>query len=194
MARKPGPEAGGEPGVTGEDLELWKHVTRQAKPLKKRGPPKPAPEAPEAPAPKAKPKPAKQKPARPQAVVKRPPPKPATPELEHGAVAGVDRRSATRMSRGQLPIEARLDLHGHRQDEAHRELAAFLAESQARSLRCVLVITGKGTATDGGGILRAQVPRWLNEPGNREKVLAFDYAQSKHGGHGAIYVLMRRRR
>ena len=177
----------------GEDAALWKHVTRQAKPLKKRGSPKPAP--PEPPAPKSKPKgAAKPKPARPRVAVKRPPPKPAAIDLEHGAVAGVDRRSATRMTRGQLPIEARLDLHGHRQDEAHRELSAFLAESQARSLRCVLVITGKGTTKDAGGVLRAQVPRWLNEPGNREKVLAFDYAQPKHGGHGAIYVLMRRRR
>jgi DNA-nicking Smr family endonuclease len=45
-----------------------------------------------------------------------------------------------------------------------------------------------------GGVLRAQVPRWLNEPANRARVLAFDYAQPKHGGLGAIYVLLRRKK
>ncbi len=60
------------------------------------------------------------------------------------------------------------------------------------------MITGKGTtteaATGAGGVLRAQVPRWLNEPANRARVLAFDYAQPKHGGLGAIYVLLRRKK
>ncbi len=58
----------------------------------------------------------------------------------------------------------------------------------------MLVITGKGTAKEAGGVLRAQVPRWLNEPVNRARVLAFDYAQPKDGGLGALYVLIRRQR
>ncbi len=201
MAGKRGTAPGGEPGLSGEDAALWKHVTQDAKPLKKREPAQraPAPEAPER-APEAKPKtPDRAKPARPEVVVKPsrpkpPPPKPPVPELDHGGVAGVDRRSVARMKRGQMRIEARLDLHGHTQSEAHGELAAFLADAQARGKRCVLVITGKGVTKEGGGVLRASTPRWLNEPANRGRVLAFDYAQPKHGGHGALYVLLRRKR
>ncbi len=98
------------------------------------------------------------------------------------------------MKRGRLPVEATLDLHGHTQDEAHAALGAFLAAAEARALRCVLVITGKGLTKVTGGVLRNQVPRWLNEPANRARILAFDYAQPKHGGLGALYVLMRRKR
>jgi len=123
------------------------------------------------------------------------PPKPRPqPELTHGSRADLDRRKAERLSRGKLPIEATLDLHGLRQAEAHRRLEVFLAESQAAGKRCVLIVTGKGLHKEEGGVLRANVPRWLNEASNRAKVLSFDYAQQKHGGTGALYVLLRRRR
>ena len=195
----------GQGDLSQEDLALWQHVTRDAKPLAKREPaPKrgpapepPAPEspAPEAPTPEAKSKAAKTaKPLRRALGIEPVPPKPAAPALDHGRVAGVDKRSAARLRRGQLPVEARLDLHGHTQDEAHAALGRFLAEAQARGLRCVLVITGKGTTKQAGGILRNQVPRWLNEAANRDRILAFDYAQAKDGGLGALYVLMRRKR
>jgi DNA-nicking Smr family endonuclease len=121
-------------------------------------------------------------------------PPPPQPELSHGSRAGVDRRRAERLSRGKLPIEATLDLHGLRQAEAHRRLEVFLAESQAAGKRCVLIVTGKGLHKEEGGVLRANVPRWLNEAPNRARVLSFDYAQQKHGGTGALYVLLRRRR
>ncbi len=191
-------------GLKNEDLALWQHVTRDAKPLTKREPPParpPTSQAPEAPPAKAEPKTGKETRPRPRprsvASVRR-----AEPELEHGRAAGVDRRRSERLRRGQLPVEARLDLHGYTQDQAHSALGHFLGESQARGLRCVLVITGKGTttgaatgaATGAGGVLRAQVPRWLNEPANRARVLAFDYAQPKHGGLGALYVLLRRKK
>ena len=114
------------------------------------------------------------------------------PELEHGKSAGLDRRSADRLRRGRLPIDGRLDLHGMTQAAAAERLVEFIAGAQSAGKRCVLVITGKGLA--GGGILREQVPRWLNQPPNRGRVLAFDYAQAQHGGMGALYVLLKRRR
>ncbi len=194
MAGKDDKDAKAAPAVSQDDLALWRHVTREAEPLAKREPPKRAPTR-TAPAPEAKPEAApKAKPARPEVVVKRAPSKLGVPALDHGRVAGVDKRSAQRLTRGQLPVEARLDLHGHTQGEAHAALGRFLAEAQARGLRCVLVITGKGTTKEAGGVLRNQVPRWLNEPANRARILAFDYAQPKHGGLGALYVLMRRKR
>ncbi len=196
MAGKLGGKGQGPGDLSQEDRDLWRHVTRDAKPLEKREPaPRAAPEA-EAPVPVPAPKPAK------PAQLKRaaPPPappapvKPAASALAHGRAAGVDRRSAQRLTRGQLPVEAALDLHGHTQDQAHAALDRFLSQAQARGLRCVLVITGKGTTKEAGGVLRAQVPRWLNEPANRARILAFDYAQPKDGGLGALYVLIRRKR
>jgi len=206
MGGKRDSRAGKGSGLKDADLALWKHVTRDTKPLAKREPP-PAP-VPETPPAKAAPK--ADQGTKPTRHLSRPLPRPrpvapvkrAEPAIEHGRAAGVDRRSAERLRRGRLPVEARLDLHGHTQDQAHAALDHFLGEAQARGLRCVLVITGKGTttraatgaATGASGVLRGQVPRWLNEPGNRARVLAFDYAQPKHGGLGALYVLMRRRK
>ncbi len=98
------------------------------------------------------------------------------------------------MRRGRMAIEGTLDLHGYTQDQARSALTGYLARAQDVGKRCIVVITGKGDITQGGGIIRAQVPRWLNEPENRARILAFDYAQSKHGGMGALYVLLRKAR
>ena len=117
------------------------------------------------------------------------------PELRHDAQPGLDKRTAARLRRGQLPVEGRIDLHGLTQDEAHRALSAFLDASLAAGRRCVLVITGKGLGPDGSvGVLRAAVPRWLNEAGIRRHVLAFQQAQPRDGGGGALYVLLKRSR
>lgn len=140
---------------------------------------------------------------------KKPPPKPttnrrpaATPEPT--APNGVDKRTAQRLQRGQMSIEARLDLHGRQQTAAHRELTAFINASHAVGRRCVLIITGKGAPRADDldeimpdrqrGVLKRQVPLWLSEPGLREKVLSVQPAQRQHGGDGALYVLLRRRR
>ncbi len=115
------------------------------------------------------------------------------PELRHDAQPGLDKRTAARLKRGQLPIEGRIDLHGLTRDEAHRALTAFLGASGDAGRRCVLVITGKGFGPDGSvGVLRAAVPRWLNEAGTRRQILAFRQAQPRDGGAGALYVLLKR--
>ena len=117
-----------------------------------------------------------------------------TPALAPGRSAGVDKRLAERLKRGQLAIESVLDLHGQTQDEAHRQLDAFLAAAAHAGRRCVLVITGKGAWREAAGVLREMVPRWLNEAPNRARVLAIAHAQPRHGGAGALYVLLKRRR
>jgi len=104
--------------------------------------------------------------------------------------AGFDRRSAQRLKRGQMPIEARLDLHGMTQAEAHRALLGFLRRAHDEGRRAVLVITGKGES----GVLRAGVPRWLAEAPIRTMILAVEDAQPRHGGAGAKYVLLRKKR
>ncbi len=121
------------------------------------------------------------------------------PQVAHAPTAldpdrpiGIDRRSWLRLKRGQVEIEDAADLHGLTQEQAHDRLGRFLADAQQAGLRCVLVVTGKGLLH--GGVLRHMVPRWLNEGANRERVLAFTPAQPKHGGAGALYLLIRRKR
>jgi DNA-nicking Smr family endonuclease len=89
-----------------------------------------------------------------------------------------------------MPIEARLDLHGLTQAEAHHALSRFIAGSRAVGRRCVLVITGHGRFS--GGVLKQAVPRWLHEAEMRPHILAISPAQPQHGGAGALYVLLRR--
>jgi DNA-nicking Smr family endonuclease len=120
------------------------------------------------------------------------------------AVPGLDRRTTERLTKGQLPVEARLDLHGHRQATAHRALDAFILASHRAGRRCVLVVTGKGQGRadapapimgdEAPGVLRRNLPRWLAEPGLADKVLAIRPALPQHGGEGAFYVLLRRSR
>ncbi len=153
-----------------EERALWRAAMRDVAPFEAAGPPPPA----EATAPR---------PPRPSRPVATPP-----AALAADAAPGLDRRSALRLRRGQRAVEARLDLHGMTQDEAHRALDAFVARAQDGDLRCVLVITGKS------GVLRAAVPRWLNEAPSRGRLLAFSPAQPRDGGAGALYLLLRRRR
>jgi DNA-nicking Smr family endonuclease len=99
-----------------------------------------------------------------------------------------------RLARGTEPIEARLDLHGRTQREAHAELLSFLRRAQREGARFALVITGKGTRLDEQGVLKRQVPLWLRLPEFRSYVIGFDAAHAAHGGEGALYVRLRRAR
>lgn len=164
-----------------EDRDLWRRVTEGTKPISGRK--APAPKAPTPAAPRMPSRRARTAEAEEQ---------PGQPPLTHGSTAGLDKRKAERLKRGKLPIEARLDLHGRNLEAAHAAVARFLADAQAGGKRCVLIVTGKGRGE--GGLLRQEVPRWLNEPGNRARVISFDYAQPKDGGAGALYVLLRRMR
>ena len=114
--------------------------------------------------------------------------------LAAGASGDVDARTMDRLRRGRLRPEARLDLHGLTQDRAHRMLERFISEAQSSGVRSIIIITGKGRVSEGGGVLRNQVPHWLNAPGIRPSILAFSLAQPKDGGAGALYVLLRKRR
>jgi DNA-nicking Smr family endonuclease len=103
-----------------------------------------------------------------------------------------------------VSIDARLDLHGMRQRDAHARLRAFLLDAHARGCRTVLVITGKGgesTQQDHlaramgearRGVLRQGVPHWLEEPDLRAIVLSYTSASVRHGGEGALYVQLRK--
>ena len=116
----------------------------------------------------------------------------------------IDKRSLQKLKRGQYKIEGRLDLHGMTQIKARDTLFSFLQASYHQGKRCVLVITGKGRQEiedESGyllhqekGVLKKNLPVWLNDPSCRDIVLQHSQAQPKHGGGGAFYVLLRRNR
>jgi DNA-nicking Smr family endonuclease len=162
------------------ELALWRRAMSDARALDE---PPPAPAAPGQPPPDHRPEP-----RRPPAAV----PRPHGRALDPQRPVDLDRRTWLRLKRGQVELDRILDLHGQTQERAHQRLRGFVADAHARGSRCVLVVTGKGL--ESGGTLRHMVPRWLNEEPNRARVVAFCPAQPRHGGSGALYVLIRRRR
>jgi DNA-nicking Smr family endonuclease len=183
--------------LTPDELALWSHVTRHVSRL----PGQDAPDPPPAPAPEPvrtePPAPPKAAPAKtpPGPILSAPPPKkPAVPPL-----APLERRLRQRLSRGNHPIDAVIDLHGRRQSEAHEVLRGFLHQSQSAGYTVVLVVTGKGGQAAAGlgseerGVLRRTVPHWLRLPDMRAIVVGFEEAAPHHGGSGALYVRLRRR-
>lgn len=100
-----------------------------------------------------------------------------------------DRKASRAVATGKVAIDRKLDLHGMTQVEAHEALRRAIADGRNRRL---LVVTGRGVAKSGGGILRANVPRWLAEPEFARRVHAIGPAAKRHGGDGAYYVFLRK--
>lgn len=192
-----------------EDAALWDHAAQSVEPLKKaksrvhpadelKDKPGERPRAKAAAAPvhpvHAKPvKPAQSEPVR---AVKKPAPE----------VTGIERKKLKRLRKGHIEIDGRIDLHGLRQDEAHGALRAFLHRAQGRGWRWVIVITGKGirqprdadeafdmSRARDRGVLKRNVPRWLEEPDLRPLIISYTTAAIEHGGEGALYVHLRKR-
>lgn len=187
MAKKPDRRRG---RPTADEEALFRAAMADAKPIERRTPP------PEKTAP---PQTVKHKRAGAPAVSRLPaappPSRPAPrPALEAGKAADLDRRTMDKLRKGRLRPQGRLDLHGLTADRALRALNSFLADAQHDGKRCVLVITGKGSMKEGGGVIRRELPSWLNASGNRARVLGFAAAQPNDGGGGAFYVLLKRRR
>jgi DNA-nicking Smr family endonuclease len=174
------------------DAELWARVARSAKPIAKGR----IAAAVEPPKPRAK-APAKE-PAPPPA---KPVPKPVVKAAPTARGEALNRQTARQLERGKLPVEARLDLHGMRQREAHAALRRFLKSAQGQGYRHVLVITGKGAAADTTrpfyeseerGVLRQTVPHWLAASDLAPVVLSYSEAPRRLGGEGALYVRLRK--
>jgi DNA-nicking Smr family endonuclease len=192
--------AGGRTIDPGE-AELWSRATRSLDPLKAK--PRVVPSVAAAPPERRATGPAKAHP-RPAAASKEPEAAaPAARPAPSAPLADIDRRKLRRIATGRIEIDARIDLHGSRQRDARARLRAFLLDARARGCRTVLVITGKGgdEAPDRlgalmgeaqRGVLRRNVPRWLEEPDLRAVVLGYTEAAVRHGGAGALYVELRK--
>jgi len=181
-----------KPPLTGEDAELWERVTGTTKPLKKpanRFVKRPESAGPDEPSVAGNYKPKPKKATSETTPITKPVVQPGPPPL-----GSYDRGEARAVASGRREIDARIDLHGMRQREAHHVLSGFLHSAQARGHRHVLVITGKGAGARPGerGVLNREVPRWLNEPEFRQMVVGFTPAHKRHGGEGALYVRLRR--
>ncbi|MGE0238638.1 MAG: Smr/MutS family protein [Parvibaculaceae bacterium] len=180
------------------DYALWEDVVRGVKPLHKA---------------KARKKPAAKVPAETAAVATRseksarPIPRMPAPRHDPPPLTGLDRKSERRMTRGQVEIESRIDLHGTGIERSRERLLNFLTTSRAEGLRLVLVITGKGAspftrhtlhgadhyhAPERQGRLRRLVPDWFHEGVFREHIAGFQPAHPRHGGGGAFYVKLRK--
>jgi DNA-nicking Smr family endonuclease len=104
----------------------------------------------------------------------------------------LDPATQKKIAKGRLVIEARIDLHGMTQDEAHGLLLSFIERAAQRHLRTVLVITGKGRSPRSEGALKRAVPLWLAQPGFSRLVAGHADAAPAHGGAGALYVRLRK--
>lgn len=196
----------------GEEEALWEHTARSLEPLKPakaKGRVHPADELHQAPDARPRPKIGTHETAAHLAKHARkasaePPAQPAKKSIP--PIADVDRKKLKRLRSGRIEIDGRVDLHGLRQDEAHGALRAFLHRAQGKGWRWVLVITGKGKLTSRDheepfdmhaprdrGVLKRNVPRWLEEPDLRPLVISFTTAAIEHGGEGALYVHLRKR-
>lgn len=185
-----------------EEEELWQRVASTAVPMHLRPPPRPLEihTPPPVPTPRRLVEPFQiggqaRRPSTTLDVV------PSLSERLTHAPLRMDAKIHTHMTRGKLAPEARIDLHGMTVAEAHPRLNGFILDAYAEGMRLVLVITGKGrSGHDQGpipqrqGILKHQVPHWLTMPPIGPLVLQITEAHLRHGGSGAYYVYLRRRR
>lgn len=186
---KKGGKRQGEP--SGEDLRLWKDYTKEIMPIHK--PPHDDSD------PVRDSSASQQKPP-----AFKPPPVLSQTRTIPQEPPQLDLRTATRLRKGQIPIDGRLDLHGHTQAQAQTMLHDFIGESFRSGKRCLLIITGKGrggkSAQDAyapnlePGILKQKLPEWLSAPSMRPLILKITPAAAKHGGGGAFYVYLKRQR
>ena len=177
-----------------DEHALWEYVTRDVR--KARGKRLPKPPANSEPKPVTRPK-AVEAPVR---AVAAPPVKRPAPAF------GVDGATAERLRRGKIEPDATIDLHGMTQAQAHARLVTFVRRGHEIGNRCLLVITGKGSPSQRketgqgfamperskAGVLRTLVPLWLEEL--RSLVTGVQSAHQRHGGGGAVYVYLRRKR
>ena len=173
--------------LTDTDRADWANFTSRIRPLPGRPHALPPTSAQPTPAPRPRQLPATQRPRATQ------------PTIAIGqSPGGVDRATWQRFRSGRLRAEKVLDLHGQTAQRAFQALLAFLRTAQAEQLRCVEIVTGRGTVRepatglDPVGVLRRELPVWLNRQDIRPMILA---AAHPHAANpGSVRLLLRRAR
>ena len=176
-------------GLSAEETALWRRVTASVKPLERHAAPAPI-EAP-APAPKVEP-------AKPKGRV--PAPLPAKTAPAPPPSSGLDSSWERKLAKASVRPDFTLDLHGHTLDQAHRRLDSGLTQAKAMGARLVLLITGKPRPVDPAdrgqrrGAIRAKVLDWLAAGPHASDIAAVHSAHRRHGGEGALYLVLKRPR
>ncbi len=168
-----------------DEQALWNRVVasvrplapRAASPLPAAAPPEPAPAAPIAP---------------------KSPPQPLKTAQKRAPGTTLDGGWDRRLSRGLVPPDATVDLHGHNLATAYDLLDRKLEQAIASGARLLLLITGKPPREDrrpvARGAIRAAVGDWLHASRHAADIAAVRGAHPRHGGTGALYIVLRRRR
>ena len=112
------------------------------------------------------------------------------PKLKLGEMSVLSKKNIRDFNKGNVFIENKLDLHGFNQEDAKNLLEDFINQSIENGKRLILIITGKGK--EGEGVIKNNIISWLNNKSLRNKILAVNHASKKHGGSGAIYILLRK--
>ncbi len=178
-----------------EERALWAAVARTVRPLRRAVPkPKPAADQAEPPAAIPKPPPKVKRAARP---VIPPPPPPAT----RAPAPTLDTSWEKRIRGGTLAPDVSIDLHGHTLAAAHARLIHAVQAALAQDARVMLVVTGKpprGTEAKGEGsrrgAIRAEIGHWLQTMPYADRIASVRIAHPRHGGDGALYIILRRRK
>ena len=178
-------------GLTPEEAAAWARVAATVRPLGAEAPPV-APLEASTPAPAA--------PRQPKGRVPLPRPAPAPVPAPRDPLQPLDSGWEKKLTRGTLAPDFTLDLHGHTLAAAHRRLDDGLSQARAMGARVVLLITGKprpAAAADRAerrGAIRAKVLDWLAAGQHAGDIAAVRTAHRRHGGPGALYLVLRRSR
>ena len=119
--------------------------------------------------------------------------------LEDEEFSSIDKATLRRFKREEFPVEAVLDLHGLNEDQAFNKVDKFIPQCYSQGKRCVIIITGKGLSNHNPdnifatkGLLKKQVPQWLNMSRLHSLILIYKHPSERLGGSGALYILLRR--
>lgn len=186
-------------GLTPEEAQLWRRVAATVTPLH----PKPLPKVAVADLPAPPPPPKRVRGRVPDPLpVPPPPPAPRRPLTAHGLDSTWDRK----LARGAFEPDRTIDLHGLTLDGAHARLDSAIAEALAAQARVILLIAGKPRPHDEHGhpdhsgrshrrgVIRAKLLDWLAASRHAGRIAAVRPAQQRHGGAGAVYVVLRKGR
>ena len=189
-------------GLSDFERALWEQVARSVTPLRpERQAPRsvvrdhlaPPPSLPAHDVPGVQPKKVKGRvpAARPQTPVEPRPPAPVA--------AGLDSHWERRLRNASASPDVTLDLHGHTLDQAHRRLEQGLSQAKAIDARLVLVVTGRlrpveaADRSDRRGAIRAKILDWLAAGPHTSDIAAIRHAHRRHGGEGALYIVLKRK-
>lgn len=174
--------------LSAEERTLWARLAQSVRPYRTSVSPA-LPETPSAPLPKTKPQ-----------TLTRTPVLPPLPQPARRPAAVLDDRWEKQIKRGALAPEMAIDLHGHSLSAAHVRLNHALASARAQGVRILLVVTGKPRATqeNGGsgqrGAIRAEITHWLDTSPHADAIASVRSAHPRHGGDGALYIILRRKK